>query len=183
MLYYIGYFPPKEFQDFYTELIMDIGQRFQLEELVQRRRVPHITLKAPFEINSTKSLDKLMSGFCRSQEPSKINVIGIGSFGEEIIYLNCQPLRQMVTIFKRLLSSLGDVKDISWSEYDTQDKKFHITLVKKSELNGQFRDIFNYLNTKHIEFVLPFDNLAIFKKDGGKNAVHRLYYLDDVTAL
>jgi len=186
MLYYIGYFPPKEFQDFYTDLISDIGQRFQLDELVQRRRIPHITLKSPFEISSTKSLkslDKLISNFCQNQKPSKIFVSGVGNFGEDVIFLNCQPSVQMTCTFNGLLCDLRNIKLISWSEYDNEDKKLHITLAKKDELKGKFRDVFDYLSTKYIDLVLPFDNMALFKKESGRNAVHRLYYLGSLVEI
>lgn len=177
MIYYIGYIPPKEFQDFYADLVRDISKRFRLNKLAQNNRIPHVTLKSPFEMGSPKSLDEWISSFCQCQKPSEIRINGVGNFGEEVIFLHSQPSKQMIDTFKELLDNLRNLEGINWSEYDMPDKKLHITLAKGKELEGKFKDIYNYLSTQDIRFVLPFDNITIFQKDNQMTSVYRTYYL------
>jgi 2'-5' RNA ligase len=177
MIYYIGYIPPKEFQDFYSDLVRDVSKRFELNGLAQKNRVPHITLKSPFEISSPQSLDETVSNFCQNQEPSSIEINGVGSFGKEVIFLHSQPSTQMSGTFRKLLDNLRGVGGIDWNEYDNPNKKLHITLAKGKELEGKFQDVYDYLKAQDIKFTLPFNNITIFQKDGGRTFVHRTYVL------
>ena len=177
MIYYVGYIPPKEFKNFYADLIRDVSKRFELNGLAQNNRVPHITLKSPFEISSSQSLDEVVSNFCQDQEPSSIEINGVGSFEKEVIFLHSQPSTQMIDTFRKLLNSLRGVKGMGWNEYDNPNKKLHITLAKGEELEGKFQGVYNYLKARDIKFTLPFDNITIFQKDGGKTSIHRTYNL------
>lgn len=175
MIYYIGYLPPKKFQDFYTSLVKDISKRFELNKLTQKNRIPHITLKSPFEVSSLQSLDKLIASFCQPQKSSRISIGGVGSFGEEIIFLYSHPSKQ--EIFRELLDNLRNLEEINWGEYDNPNKTLHITIAKGEELNGKFQEVYNYLCRKNIQLVLPFDNITIFQKDDQTTSVYRTHYL------
>ncbi len=177
MTYYVGYIPPKEFQDFYTEVVRDISKRFGLNKLAQKHRIPHVTLKSPFEVSSPKSLEEVISNFCQSQRASKIDINGLESFGEEVICLRAMPSQEMLDTFKTLLDSLRNIEDISWNEYDNPNKILHITLARGEELKGKFQEVYDYLKAQDIKFALPFDNITIFQKDGQKTSVYRTHYL------
>lgn len=177
MLYYFGYIPPKEFKEFYADLVRDISERFTLNKLAQKNRIPHVTLKSPFEMGSPKILEDMVSRFCQSRRVSKIDINRIESFGEEVLHLGVLPSRETLDTFKSLLDSLRDIEGVSWNEYDNLDKRWHITLAKGEELNGRFQEVYDYLLRKDIEFVLPFDNITIFQKDGGRTSVYRTHYL------
>ena len=177
MIYYIGYIPPKEFQDFYVDLVKYISKRFRLNKLAQKNRIPQITLKSPFEMGSPKSLDEWISSFCQGQKPSEIRINGVGNFGEEVIFLHNQPSKQMINTLGGLLDSLRSKNNISWSEYDTPNKTLHITLAKGEELGGKFQEIYDSLKAQDIKFVLPFDNITIFQKDRERTSVYRTHYL------
>ncbi|MDP3027611.1 MAG: 2'-5' RNA ligase family protein [Nanoarchaeota archaeon] len=176
MIYYAGYLPPEEFQVFYEHLIRDISQKFQLEKLSKKRRIPHVTLKSPFEISSVQSLDKLAAGFCQRQKSSEISINGIGNFGKEVIFLRSHLSRQARDMFKEFLDSLKTLREINWSEYDAEDRILHITFVKGEELEGKFNDVYTTLSSRDIRFVLPFDNITIFQKDGERTSVYRTHY-------
>lgn len=178
MIFYVGYLPPKAFQDRYVDLVRDVSQKFRLPNLTQKNRIPHITLKSPFEMNSPKSLDELISGFCQLQGQSEIMVDGVGNFGEEVIFLDSQPSRQMRETFLGLLDGLRSLRDLSWDEYDKPDKKLHITLAKGEELYGKFQEVYDYLKAKNIQFTLPFDNITIFQKGQGRTLVQRTHYFE-----
>lgn len=176
MLCYLGYIPQQEFQDFYADLVRDISQRFQLKKLVEKKRVPHITLKSPFEMGSLHSLEELITDFCQKQKQSQITIRGVGNFIEEVIFLYSQPSKQMTETFGQLLSRLRSWRDITWNEYDTPKKALHVTLAKGEELNGKFRDVYKYLLKRDIHFNLLFDNITIFQKNGKRTSVYRTHY-------
>ena len=178
MIYYVGYIPPKEFQNFYADLVRDLSKKFGLNILTQKNRIPHVTLKSPFEISSPQSLDDVVSNFCQGQEPSSIRINSVGNFGEEFIFLHSQPSRKMIDTFEKLLASLRGVRGMGWNEYDNPNKTLHITLAKGEELEGKFQEVYNYLNAQNIKFALPFDNITIFRKNEQRTSVYRIHYLE-----
>ena len=170
---YIGYLLSEEFQEQYQKIVRDIGQRFSLERLIQKRRLAHITFQSPFETDSISQIEELISSFCESQKPSEIKVRGIGSFGNQAMYLDVQPSEAMINTFRAFLEKFNPLLP----QKANSDKKLHITLTKFDELEGRFQEIYDYLSNQDISFVLPFDNITIFQKNGSKTSVYKTYFL------
>jgi len=177
MLYYIGYTPPKYFQALYRGLVRGISHRFQLDKLLEKERIPHITLKSPFELDLLASLDSCLNDFSHSQKASSVHIKGVGRFNSSVIYFGVMPSREMLDSFNLLLNSLRRVEGVSWGEHDNPDRRLHMTIAKADELEGKFQDVYDLLNGLSFQYHLPFNNITLFKKDQGRTWIHKTYSL------
>lgn len=182
MRVYIGYLPPREFRDFYEGLVREISQIFNLDALLNKKRIPHMTLKYPFQINSINELEEIVSDFCQDRRPSTIEIKGVETFEENVIYLRVFSLRQTQETLEDLLEELRKIEDIEWKRYDHANKILHMTIAKREELGIAFEEVLDYLNKKEINFILPFDNLTIFQKNRQKTSVLRTDYFGGVNS-
>ena len=163
MQYFLGYLPPKEFRHFYEKLVQEISERFGLEKLSQKKRMPHLTLKSPSNLYPPQMLEKIVKEFCRTQIKSKFEIRNFGNFEEDVIFLKTTPSKEMESTFKQFLTRLEN-EGIYLKKYDNTDKISYMVLAKENELNGRFQEVYDYLRQKKLEFTLPFDNITIFQK-------------------
>ncbi len=170
MIYYIGFLPDKNFQAYYREVIAEICDELELSDLKNKERIAHITLKSPFERKSEKDIVRTIDDFVQDQESSNLIVKGVGQFNNEILYFGVQPNSELKEATRNLLYKLKLLGDVPFDKtWDTENKTFHITLGKRSEMEGKFDDVYSYVRKAGFpEKRIKFDNLTIFKKDCGK---------------
>src|SRR3989338_79907 len=160
-------------------VVGDICQQFGLTQLIEKKRMPHITLKSPFEIESTNDLERLLAAFAQRNDATAFEITGFGSFNDDyVISAKVQPSPPMLAVHTLLLGKLKKLPGIRESRYDVPDgKTYHITLGKKEELQGQGRNILRYLEQTTLRLTGTFDTLAIMKKEKKQTYVYQSYQL------
>lgn len=177
MRYYVGSMIKGEVAKYYNNLVNEISLRFELESLVKKQRIPHITLKSLFERDYVRDIEFYLKEFSEKHEAIKIMIDGFGNFEDKIIYLNIKKSGQIETIYNSFLKGLKSVPNISFGIFDNVNKKLHITLISK-EMEGKFEEIWGYLsNITAPKFKIYLDNLTIFKKDKNRTLIHKTYKL------
>tara|TARA_Y100000310_G_scaffold137707_1_gene136673 strand:- start:783 stop:1319 length:537 start_codon:yes stop_codon:yes gene_type:complete len=175
---YVGLEVGQEFNEFYRNLIVDVSERFGLERLREKERIPHVTLKSPFEVESLEEVNEVIDGFCSKVEKSWFGVYTFGDFEEEIIYLEATPWEGVYRSVDNLLRGLKKVRDISFGEYDSADKIYHVTVANGDELEGRFNEVMDHVSGLNLDYVIPFDHVSIFEKMNGKSKVVRRFKID-----
>lgn len=178
MKFYIGSILEGKAEDYYDSLIENLASNFHLDGLVKKERISHITLKAPFELHSSKNIESCLEEFSQKCPRLGFTVQGVGHFDNEVIYLEILPALLTKRTYGSFLNKLKTVKGMSFSEYDHPNKILHATLIKGSEMQDKFDAIWKYLsNTKGKPFFSELTNFTLFGKESGKTYIHRRYDL------
>lgn len=178
MRYYIGYVPGEELQNLYHQLIGELSEMFDLKRLTHNGRIPHVTLKEPFERKYVRDIECYLEEFCDKTSPTPLTYNGFGRFGKRVIFLDVKPSKAMKTTYGGFLKGMKELPDIYWGKYDTQNKHLHTTLLKGGIGKG-FEEIWDYLSRINFSEDFMWDNVTIFKKKDGKTVIHRVYSLQE----
>jgi len=176
MKYYVGFQPSKELGMYYRDLVGAISRRFKLDALSEKRRIPHVTLKSPFQIDAPNCLNYVMESFCEDQKPSRLTVCGFKCFDDNVIYLNVNPSNEAVDTLRDFLIKLKSIEGMTFGKHDRESKKWHITLAKGEELGGKFEEIYRYLGGEQRVFDLKFNSLTTFRKDQERTFVDTKHF-------
>ena len=174
MKYYIGYLVRGELEENYHRLVEEVCEVFKLEKRSKKERIPHITIKSPFEIESLSDVKKALEKF--AGEPFNggfFYVNAFGHFDERVVYFNVD-LGEQARIN---ISNLLQIIDRFPNDFYDQNRKFHITLFKGEELEGRYEDIWGYLKKFNPNFKIPFDNITLFRKDESETNIERIFNL------
>ena len=174
---YLGYLVRGEFSNYYNSLLKEISSKFNLEGLLKKSRIPHITFKSPFETDHYKLLENIIDNFCKIKAPPDFKIDNFGSFDKEVIYFKVFASDETRHIIGNLLKCLQVIPNISFNEYDNENKKLHITLAKNRETSKSFNDVWKYVSSLNSYFILPFDNITVFKKEQDKTKIHKVFEL------
>lgn len=174
---YLGYLVRGEFSNYYNSLLKEISSRFNLEDLLKKSRIPHITFKSPFDIDNYRSIEKIVDTFCYIKTPPDFKIDNLGLFGREVIYFKVFASDEARQVIGNLLKRLQTIPNISFDKYDNKNKELHITLAKNRETSKSFDDIWKYVSSLNPCFILPFDNITVFKKEQDKTKIHKVFEL------
>lgn len=177
MRVYLGYLARGEFCDYYNNLLREISSRFNLEDLLKKSRIPHITFKSPFETNNYTLVEEIVSRFCDGKFPHNFKIDDFGLFDREVIYFRVFASSKTRQAIGNLLKCLQTIPNISFDKYDNKNKELHITLAKNRETSKSFDDIWKYVSSLNPYFILPFDNITMFRKEENKTKVHKVFEL------
>ena len=177
MYCYIACLPNKAVSAAIKKTVNDICSQFELNELAEKRRIPHITLKSPFIIRATKDLEQMLAEFAQRYDQSTFEINGFGSFDDDhIIYVKVQPSPQMIAVTQALLEELRRTCGVKLSKYDSE-KIYHITLGKREELQGQGRNILWHLEKTPLRLTGTFESIAIMQKRLTTTNLYQTYRL------
>jgi len=175
MRYYLGCTLKPEVIELHRSLVERISKRFG-ESMVKQERTPHITLKSPFGSNSPEEIKSFLERFLKFCLPLTKNlnfsINELGFFPGKAVYLSVCPSQRLVCFHRRLLDSIYFERD----EYDTPEKKHHITLVGK-EAREKLSDIYDFVCGTRINLESCVDNLTLFRKSDGLTYVEESYSL------
>lgn len=175
MRYYVGHLVVGENEKFYQKVRKDVCERFNLEDLSKKKRIPHVTLKSPFETDDKESVERILDTFCYGQESFNLVCKGIECFYDEVIYFNLEGNEESGNLLRRMYSCLDILPGMTWSEYDRGDRQLHIIIAKCDELEGKFYSVWDYLLGEGFLGTLCFDNFALFREDGERTLIERVF--------
>ncbi len=177
MKYYIGHLAGTKLQKTCKTFFNELSSKFNLEGVIKKERMPHITLKAAFEREYINDIETYLENFCNETCSSTFLINKFGNFGKDIIFLDTIPSEIMKITFERFLKGLRDLPNISFGEFDTPNKHLHITLMKNKELGNKFNEIQEYVSGLNLSIYSGFNNITLFKKQGNKILIHKTYPL------
>lgn len=162
MKYSIFYLIKGKAGKYIQKLVQEVGPKFAENYMIKNPLPSHITIKAPFETDNIKDVEKVLREFVREHHTSKINIEGFGNFNRFVSFLNTKFSREALRTQKELLNELTKIR-IKPSKFDKKFKP-HVT-VAYGNTKKSFHNIWNYLKKlDKPKFDLKFDNLTIMKK-------------------
>lgn len=143
--------------EFHEKLVADVCTRF----MVKRQRLPaHFTIKAPFETDKIKEIEKLTEDFCIQHSKSNITLRDYGHFRESVVYMNVQPSKESIKIHDQYIDKLSEIKWLQWKGNEGKGRIFHCTVVSKL-FKDKFKEVRDYVNKFPFCFEQYFDNITI----------------------
>ncbi|MCX6750499.1 MAG: 2'-5' RNA ligase family protein, partial [Candidatus Pacearchaeota archaeon] len=119
---------------------------------------------------------RLLEDFCKTHKKAKLKLKGIGHFGNQVIFVEVEPSKEMNLLYKELVNELNGLKWISWHEYEKKNIHFHSTLAEK-DIENKFEEIFSYSKKENLRFELNLDNICILTKPKDKWILHKEFLL------
>lgn len=138
---------------------------------VKRQRLPaHFTLKAPFETENIKDVEKTLERFTNTKQKEPITIDGFGHFDTRVIFMDVKLSNEAIIIYDELISELKNIPWMTWRKNDGEsgiNKSFHCTIVSKLN-DKKFEPIWEHVSKYNPEFSTYFDNISILKWDENK---------------
>ena len=129
---------------------------------------PHVTIKRSFDVDGIKGIRKceeIMSALAKDCAGTfNITFDGIGHFGESVLFLQVVPNDTLLSMHKKLLTSLEPIFPGSTGKIEDGNMVFHSTLAMGLEL-GQFNKAQHLLNQyprEDLSFIIPIQKLGLF---------------------
>ena len=166
-----------EEKDFHGSLVKEVCDKFN----VRPQKLPmHITLKAPFEIESIDEVEKTTEKFVENRKSCGIEIKNYDHFRDNVIFMDILPSKEALELHKEYYLELKEIEDLNWSNNEGESIKFHCTLVSR-RISSKFKDIWNHVIEKEIFFKSAISNITIMEYNFYKNIweVYKKFYLND----
>lgn len=154
---------PKPVSIYHAKLVDEISDKFSLRKI---DTPSHITLKDSFYTEDTNQIEEVISYVIENKmikDSPSINVGGIENFRNEIYYLNATLNSSAKIIHKNLMLNLKKIDWLQWDQFDSIDRKFHVTITNKAN-QGNYQFIQAYLDKFNERFSFSIDNICLLKK-------------------
>ena len=165
--YFLAIVPDGDFQEEVTKLKEEIKEHYQAKFAL--KSPAHITLKMPFGYNEVKE-DKLiakLSVFAREFEPITIEVKGVKTFGDRVIYLGVDAgrdlfdfQRELKLFCKRELNLVDELSDRNYHP--------HMTIAFKDIKKIQFQNILKHAIETNLSQKFSLKYIVLLKKIDGR---------------
>ena len=150
---------------------------------IHDRIIPHLTLKRWFELDEAGmgSIYQTLDTFVADHTASDYRLHGYGHFGEDVIYVDVQPSSEMSATSRDLMKVLHTIEGMTFDEFDDIEDDLHATVVMGALKPFDFRQVWDYLNTKQgMDFNMKFDNIAVLKRETDNWVVDRVWELPTI---
>ena len=172
MRYFIGYELQGEARDYHIKLSDSLASRFNLWKL-DGYIPPHITLKAPFETESTGEVNALLEEISRAHRKSFLYFRGFGNFSSHSVYLKVFASMEALKVIREVKERLTR---ISWMTLEDLKKGILHASVARRIPEESFEDVWKYVcSLPQPDIKARFDNVAIFVRDGDHWKTERLF--------
>ncbi len=164
--YFLALVPPAEILEKAQEIKLRLREEFGIKYAL--KSPPHITLKMPFSYNEAKEalLLERLGEHLGAQEPFRIKLAGVGTFGSRVIFLSVgesEPLlrlqRQLRVFCKQTLHLTDELSDRNYHP--------HMTLAFKDLKPGHFSEVLDRVRNQAFEAEYSAGNLVLLKRIDG----------------
>ena len=109
-------------------------REFQLKfhhqlSILPGRQNPHITFKAPFKVHDIEEYVAYFDQLARETEPFEVELKGVGSFGEKIMFLDVVENETLSNLHKKVLIQMKKQFDIDADPLEGENVKFHASVA------------------------------------------------------
>ncbi len=176
MIYFIAYLLQGEAKTFHEQLVKEIAKKFDVHYREQKRIPAHITLKEPFKTHRIQDVEKLLDSFVKKHVSSTLQLQGFNHFGNKVIFQDIHPSEEAKKTILALLKELRKVPWMPWQKHSGHDIILHATIAYR-DIQLKFNDIWEHVNNRAYDYVVPFDKIAILKHENNQWQVHKEYDL------
>lgn len=165
MRYMLAYMLEGDAKQYHEELSRELSERFKLS-WVGTRSDPHLTVKAPFEMDEKKQLTEVISlldTFTQKESPEPLMLRGFGDFRGKILYMDVSAPKQTHMLLRRLQDQL---RNVSWLTFEKSEfpLTLHATLCRTRHPQ-QVKEMYAYLRKqKQQEFESSLDHIALLER-------------------
>lgn len=177
MRYFIGYLIQGEAGEWHRTLAQEISEKFHTWQ-IREHVPPHITIFRPFDADDVFSVKSLLCEWTAERSvPGNFVLSGFGHFDDTVVFANVVAEKSVTDAVSDLQKQLQALSGMPVPEYTEWHP--HATLANHagaSEISA-IRQYVSTLPKPH--FVLPFDNVTLFRYDEGKEwRVDEFFYLN-----
>lgn len=165
--YFLALVPPPEILEKAHDIKLKIREQFGIKYAL--KSPPHVTLKMPFSYNEAKEsflIHKLID-FLKDQKPFSIQIKGVGTFGNRVIYLGIEKSTELELLQGRLKTfckkELNLVDELSDRNYHP-----HLTVAFKDIKAGQFSEVLALVKNHTIQAEYDSEDLVMLKRTDQK---------------
>jgi len=165
---------------YHQNLTQDLTEKFDTFP-IHDRILPHLTLKRWFEIDAVgmESIYKTIDNFVNSRTQCDYELKSFGHFGEEVVYLDVSPSKEMLILVKDLKNELHKIEKLTFDDIDDIENDFHATLVFSALKPFDFNSVRDYLGKlPQPNLKMKFDNIAVLKKPVDKWVIDKVWEIN-----
>jgi len=170
MRYYIASKVNGELENYYKILIAEMSSVINSKKLEEKARIPHITLKSPFEIQDISLIEDFLLESCKRFNNNNIKVTGFGKFEDRTLFLKLNPSKEFLDFYKNLQEYIKQ-QALSISIYDLDKKIFHITIANKELSSQEILKIWESIGERTLNIQHSVDNICLFKNENEEKGV------------
>jgi 2'-5' RNA ligase len=178
MKYCIAHIIQGEAGEFHTMVSNSLADEFSMSP-ISEKIPPHLTLKAPFEIeddkNSIEEIKLVLQSFTKYLDAPLVHFKGFGSFDNRVLYLDASISKEAALLIHRFEEELHHIPWLSFARNDG-GKNLHATLAY-ARSPEEFTLMMYSLKKFSPSIVQPFDNISLLRKEQEKWVVDTTYPL------
>ena len=125
------------------------------------RQSPHITIKAPFDVEEIALFSRYLEDLANEIQPFDLQLKGFGNFGEQVIFLDVEENNALSQLHWRILNDLESQFSIEKHPFEGENVKFHASIAGYSN-PADFKKAQNYLEKYQPDFQFQVKTLGIF---------------------
>jgi 2'-5' RNA ligase len=170
--YFLAIVPPKEILERAESIKEEIREKFGVKYAL--KSPAHITLKMPFTYNEAK--EEILIGkigeFLKQQVSFSVKVIGVGTFGNRVIFLDIEKSKELENLQTSL--KLYCKKELNLVD-ELSDRNYHphMTLAFKDLKPGRFPEVLELVRHRAFQAEFCVADLALLKRIEGRWILHR----------
>ncbi len=175
MKYFIGYLIQGEVADWHNNLAREIAEKFNIWK-VYEKLPPHITIFNTSYLENVEPVVNFLENWSRSRKiPGNFTMNDYDYFESRAVFAETEPDSPVRTVVEELIKDVKLIPDMTQEDFPFWHP--HATLAYKitpEEINA----VWEYVQTlKKPNFILPFDNVTLFRFDDTKWIVEKTFRL------
>ncbi|WP_162418486.1 2'-5' RNA ligase family protein [Cyclobacterium roseum] len=161
--YFLAIVPDEPLRQEITALKLAIQERFGCKYAL--KSPPHITLKMPFLYNEQKEkqLENRLRGFFGEEAGFSLELDGVGSFRERVVFLRVKYPPELPALQQRLVTygkrQLGQQIELSDMNYHP-----HLTVAFRDIKKGHLADIMAFIRPRFMRQSMTVHRVSLLKK-------------------
>lgn len=170
--YFLAIVPPKEILEQAESIKSEIREKFGVKYAL--KSPAHITLKMPFNYNEAKEeiLIEKIGEFLKHQSPFQIRIIGVGTFGNRVIFLDIDKSQEL-EILQNSLKAFCKKKLNLVDELSDRNYHPHMTLSFKDLKPSNFLDVLELVKKRGFQTEFSTAEIILLKRIEGRWIIYR----------
>lgn len=169
--YFLALIPEEEILKKANDIKEALREKFGVKYAL--KSPPHITLKMPFSYNEAKEdqLVQRIGGFLKEQLPISVNVTGVGTFGNRVVFLDIEKSLSLDEL-QRGLKAFCKTELHLTDELSDRNFHPHLTVAFKDLKPAHFPAILQEVRSRSFRGEFIASQLVLLKRLEGKWILH-----------
>lgn len=165
--FFIAIVPPEPIQDYATQLMQMLGDRYQMRA---SQSPPHVTLYAPFQWSTgdRSALESALQAFTQNQPVIPMRLSGFNAFRPRVLYVHVEQTPELLNLHTHLMdhleAALGLIDPVARRRPFTP----HLTLASRNVTPKTLRLAWEDLQPHASAFDFESDRLTLLQHKGDR---------------